>query len=112
MKTRSQKLTARFLPESGFEVQPSPPEPDRAVQETRLEMLKRRLLREQLEQAPVPELNSSLDRAANEAAALAWVTRYPLLVFPALFEEKAAAAIARAARQEAILQRSQELMAL
>jgi len=29
----------------------------------------------------------------NEAAALAWITPYPALVFPGLFEEKAEAAL-------------------
>ena len=49
-------------------------------------------------------------RAANEAAALAWITAYPLLVFPALFDEKADMAISRAERQEEIRERSRELL--
>lgn len=36
-----------------------------------------------------PQANSGLRRAANEAAALALVTPFPLLVFPGLFQEKA-----------------------
>ena len=43
-----------------------------------------------------PRWNSQLRGVANEAAALAWVTSYPLLVFPGLFQEKAEIAIARA----------------
>jgi len=43
-----------------------------------------------------------LRRAANEAAALAWVTTFPLLVFPVLFEEKTALAVRQAARQARI----------
>jgi hypothetical protein len=43
---------------------------------------------------------------------LAWVTRYPLLVFPALFDEQAEAALLRAERQEQVRQRSRELLAV
>jgi hypothetical protein len=56
-----------------------------------------------------PELSIQIRRAANEAAALAWVTPYPLLVFPVLFEEKAAAELAVANRQQQIRKRTCEL---
>ena len=58
-----------------------------------------------------PQLGTQLRRVANEAAALAWVTQYPLLVYPALFEEQAEAASLRAERQEQVRQRSRELLA-
>jgi hypothetical protein len=64
-----------------------------------------------LEERGEPQLDNHLRRAASEAAALAWATQYPLLVFPALFEEKADMALLRAARQEQIRQRSRELLA-
>jgi hypothetical protein len=51
--------------------------------------LKNRLLVDRLGSALGAEENSQVRRAANEAAALAWLTKYPLLVFPSLFEEKA-----------------------
>jgi hypothetical protein len=51
-----------------------------------------------------------LRRAVNEAVALAWVTPYPLLVFPGLLDEKVEAALLQAARQENIRQRSLELL--
>ena len=57
-----------------------------------------------------PELNAPLRRAANEAAALAWVTLYPLLVFPVLFEEKAAAAVRQTERQARIYATSRQLL--
>ena len=60
------------------------------------------LLAQQLQQATEAELNAPLRRAANEAAALAWVTLFPLLVFPVLFEEKTAAALRQAERQARI----------
>ena len=53
-----------------------------------------------------------LSGVANEAAAVAWVTAYPLLVFPGLFEEKAVVAMAHAARQDWVFQRSRELLAV
>ena len=49
-----------------------------------------------------PALNAPLRRAANDAAALAWTTVFPLLVFPVLFEEKTDAAILRVERQARI----------
>ena len=106
MNKNYKRLPAQFGPETRFDVKPAPPVPFRATQELKFERLKDQLLIERLEQIPDPELNWHLRRAANEAAALAWVTRYPLLVFPALFEEKAEAALVHADRQQEIGQRS------
>ncbi len=111
MNEKYRRVPARFGPEVGFEVRPNPPAPFRARQEAEFERLKAQLLEERLEARQEPGFDRQLRRAANEAAALAWVTRYPLLVFPALFEEKADAALLRAERQEQILQRSRELLA-
>ena len=111
MKRNDRKLPARFEPDTRFEVWPVPAAPFRATQETELERLKSRLLRRELAVATTPEINAHLRRAANEAAALAWVTRVPLLVFPTLFEEKAHAAYDRLARQQVIRERSRELLA-
>ena len=105
------RVPTKFGPETGFEVNPSPPAPFQARQEEELERLKAQLLAERLAGRREPQLDGALRRAAGEAAALAWVTRYPLLVFPALFEEKAEAALLRVARQEQIFQRSRELLA-
>jgi hypothetical protein len=106
------QLPTQFGPETRFEVKPGPPAPFRATQETKFEWLKDQLLLARLEEAPDPQLDGHLRRAANEAAALAWVTRYPLLVFPALFEEKIETALAQAERQEEVRERSRELLAL
>ncbi|HEX5399369.1 MAG TPA: hypothetical protein VFY06_10015, partial [Verrucomicrobiae bacterium] len=92
------RVPTEFGPETRFELRPAPPAPFRATRETDFERLKTRLLNEQLDGAP-PALNAPLRRAANEAAALAWVTFYPLLVFPVLFEEKTGAALRQAQRQ-------------
>jgi hypothetical protein len=105
-------VPTEFGPEAGFEVTPQPAAPFRAALENRFEGLKRRLLRERLEEVFEPEFNSRVRRAANEAAALAWVTAYPLLLFPVLFEEKTEAALLQAERQKEVRQRSRELLAL
>ena len=90
----------------------APPALLRAVQEAQFEQLKNQLLRERLATVPDPELSRDVSRAAGEAAALAWVTPYPLLVFPVLFAEKAETALVRAAKQEQVCQSSRELLAI
>jgi hypothetical protein len=107
----NRKLAARFAPETRFEVRPAPAAPFRATQENELERLKNELLWEKLEEAVGADMNARLRRAANDAAALAWTTNVPLLVFPALFEEKARLAFRQAERQESIRERSRELLA-
>jgi hypothetical protein len=59
-----------------------------------VEVLKYRLLLRLLDQS-LPELHALLIREADEAASLAGRTRFPLLVFPCLFEERVAAALER-----------------
>jgi hypothetical protein len=105
------KLRAKFRPETRFEVRPAPPAPFRATQETEFERLKNRLLTETLLATAQPDLNVAIRRAANEAAALAWVTFYPLLVFPSLFEEKLRLALRHAERQARVYADSRELVA-
>jgi hypothetical protein len=110
MKTNYRRVPTRFGPETRFELKPVPAAPFRAVQENRFERLKNVLLDERLEELLEPTFNSYLRNAANEAAALAWVTPYPLLVFPALFEEKADSALKSAEKQGEVLERSRELL--
>jgi hypothetical protein len=105
------KVPTEFAPETRFELRPVPPAPFRATQETQFERLKTTLLARELAEAPTPELNPPLRRAANEAAALAWNTLFPLLVFPVLFEEKTEAALRQVERQALILKNSRELLA-
>ena len=112
MNAKYRSVPTRFGPETGFEVKPVPPAPFRARQETELERLKAQLLSERLGGLGDPEAVGQLSRAANEAAALAWVTRYPVLFFPILFEEKAETALLRAERQEHVRQRSRDLLAI
>lgn len=104
------RVPTRFGPETRFEVKPVPPATFRATEETELERLKNRLLLGVLNYLGEPAFNPLVRRAANEAAALAWITPYPLLTFPALFEEKTEAALVYAKRQESVRQRSPELV--
>lgn len=92
-------LTFRFEP---LEPERRPDIPFRAEHETSFERLKLRLLNQSLSERPDPDLNAPLRRAANEAASLAWLTPFPLLFFPALFEEKVTEAARHETRQKAI----------
>src|SRR5262249_41293032 len=111
-KTNYKLVPTQFGPEIRFDIRPAPVAPFRANLETQFERLKNELLRQQLEETVDGRLNSPLRRAANEAAALAWVTPFPLLVFPLLFEEKPQEALVQTERQEQIRQRSRELLAV
>jgi hypothetical protein len=110
MNKKENTVRPEFGPETRFEVRPLPPAPFRITQENTFEQLKNRLLTEKLLATANAELNTPLRRAANEAAALAWVTFYPLLVFPTLFEEKTRAALRQAERQKRVYANSPELI--
>jgi hypothetical protein len=112
MKTKENKLRPRFAPETRFALRPVPvAAPFRATLETEFERLKKELLARRLV-ATDTELNAPIRRAANEAAAIAWNTLFPLLVFPTLFEEKAEAALHHARRQARIYVASSEIATL
>jgi len=68
--------------------------------------LKHKLLQEQLAQETDPELRLWLERAADESAAVAWTTPYPLLVWPELLEEASRTARDRVERQRVIRERT------
>jgi hypothetical protein len=70
-----------------------------------VELLKQRLLRDRLASVADPELRRWLVLAAEDSAAVAWTTPFPLLVLPELIEERARAAQVRVERQRNILQR-------
>jgi hypothetical protein len=112
MNRQNRRAPAQFGAQTRFELRPGLAAPPRALQENGLEPLKSRLLAERLAQVWEPRGRVELQRAANEAAALAWVTPYPALLFPELFAEKAQAAAVRRVRQQAICRRSRELLAV
>ena len=109
MNRINKKLKTQFALETRFAVVPTPAAPFRALHETELEKLKGRLLGQALQQTDAED-GASLRRAADEAAALAWTTWYPLLLFPLLFAEKAELAARQTARQAAIRKRSGKLL--
>ena len=107
MKETNKRVRTKFAREVRFDVETAP---FRAEQTGELEKLKDRLLRELIEDTADFERQTLLRRAANDAAALAWITRYPLLLFPTLLEEKARAALAQLKRQAQVRQRSLNLL--
>ena len=104
----NQNINIRFGARTRFSprVKLKPAAPFRGAPEAALERLKARLLGEALALNVDPDFDGALRRAANEAAALAWATWYPLLVFPGLFEEKAHSAARQAFRQAELRQES------
>jgi len=111
MNRRNNQVPTEFGTETRFDVGIAPPAPFSGG-EPALERLKNELLFERLAAVPEAGLDRYLRHDATEAAALAWVTPYPLLVFPLLFEEKTDAALARFERQAQIRQSSRELLAI
>lgn len=107
---QTKKIPAQFRPETRFESRLAPAVPFRASLETQFGQLKNRLLADRLATAAKTELTAPLRRAANEAAAIAWLSLFPLLVFPALFDEKSQAAEGQARRQARIYNNSRELV--
>lgn len=112
MKTNRQKLPTRFERETRFDVAAVTVVPFRGTVETELEQLKNRLLRTVLHEATDAESYAPLRRAATEAAAMAWVTPFPLLFFPVLFEEMSSAARLHLARAQSVRKRSRRILAL
>jgi hypothetical protein len=111
MKTKRTTLLTRFEPETRFDVAPVSPVPFRGTRETELEEFKNRLLRAALNEAGDAELYAPLRRAATEAAGVAWLTPFPFLFLPALFEEKALAARRQFARAQSVRSRSRRILA-
>jgi hypothetical protein len=111
MNTRCNSVRVQFELQTRFEVTPTPPVPSFGTREVEFERLKHQLLARFLSETSRPEFAVLFRRAAREAAGLAWLTPYPLLVFPGLFEEKARSALERGLHQEQIRERSLELLA-
>ncbi len=113
MKTRNNTVRTEFGLNTRFVPPIVAPNPAyRSAMETELDRLKERLLATELARTANLEVNVLLRRAANEAVALVWLTPFPLLLLPALFDEKARLARRVASRQALIRERSSELMAL
>jgi hypothetical protein len=110
MKTNERSIAAIFAQDDHFEVVPATAAPARGAMETELDGLKTRLLKARVEQLTQLGAAVPMRRAANEAAAMAWLTPYPLLVFPALFEEKTHRLLLQLSKQARVLARTEGLV--
>jgi hypothetical protein len=79
--------------------------PIRGEMEGQIDQLKQRLLRPILESISSTELVKEISWAANEAAALAWLTVCPILVLPTLIDEKVCEVLKRWDKQQHLLRR-------
>lgn len=104
MKEKTVKLYPRFAREKRFVIKPTPAAQRRQRQAAHLDELKNRYLEKALAGAVDRELYIPYQRAAVDAAAVAWLTPWPLLFFPALFEEKLDEARRYMARQKLVRQ--------
>ncbi|MBC8001772.1 MAG: hypothetical protein H7X97_04210 [Opitutaceae bacterium] len=107
MKTRCKRLKSSFERDISLELDHEIIVPSKERLDARLEAFKNRLLKRILDEAPTVAFRAPLRRAANEAAALVWLTPYPLLLLPVLMDEKARVACEQIARQKQINLRSQ-----
>lgn len=90
----------------------SPSDPRHGVSYPALDRLERSLLEAALRRNITPSFMPAIRHAAQEAAAIAWTQPFPVLVFPALFEEKLANARRRHHHQNLIRSRSEEWLDL
>ena len=110
MKKTVKRLPTWFEPETRFDVAPVAAVPFRGPGEIALEQLKNRLLRAALQETADVEFSVPLRRVANEAAGIAWLTPFPLLFLPAIFEEKVAQAKRQFARAQTVRVRSRRIL--
>jgi hypothetical protein len=104
------RVPTRFDPDIRFVLTPRfPPRTHDPIQTT-FEDLKTRLLQPVLNHTLNPDLRRQLRLAANEAAAVAWTTPFPLLFLPALLEEKTAEVHRHALRQVEVEETTQALL--
>jgi hypothetical protein len=109
MNTKDMTLPVQYGEETRFGVEASPAS-FRATLETEVDRLKARLVQSYLSEFAEPEFNRLLRQAANEAVAIAYTSAYPLLLLPALLDEKARQARRQVARQNLIRSRSEVIM--
>ena len=111
MNAGTNKLAIEFAEEFRFDAR-IPAVPARGELEKALERTKHRLLLSLLRETPNTRMQDALCHAATEASTIAWMTPYPLLVFPVLLEEKAREARNKFFRQESIRARTESLYAM
>jgi hypothetical protein len=92
----------RFRNDAPFQLAPRANARRANLSKTNFEHLKAGLVKQLLGETSNASAHKTLNLAANEAAALAWTTPYPLLVLPALLSEKASEVRQHRLRQEQI----------
>jgi isopentenyl diphosphate isomerase/L-lactate dehydrogenase-like FMN-dependent dehydrogenase len=99
------KVPTRFGRQTRFRLKPRVLS---AIDETQaqFELLRTRLVQPLLTETTDVILRRQLRLAANEAAAVAWTTPFPLLVLPVLLEEKSEEAQQYSRRQAEVLDSS------
>ena len=107
--TTRQRVPTRFERETRFTVKPKSVASGVFTTRNVFQELHTRLLQPVLDDAD-PNLRRQLRLAANEAAAVAWSTPFPVLVLPVLMEEKTAEAFQYALRQEQVAEATHLLL--
>jgi hypothetical protein len=103
----SAKHVRRTTPRAALPKAPTRAQTDLPA-ESELAEFRESLLARLLEQTRNPLLRTALRRAALEAESLAWLTPIPMLVLPALLEEKAREARLYASRQAELRENSRD----
>ena len=106
--TTTTRLLTRFERNKRFRLKPKTVRSTTDTAERAFEQLKARLLHPVLDEATDASVRRQLRLAANEAAAIAWTTPFPLLVLPELLQEKAIEAREYARRQEVVHEATQD----
>jgi hypothetical protein len=113
-KRPENRLPATFEDDLGFEILPFNATTRAANTAIPLDAefatLQEKLLENAFNHTETLSLYGAIRQAANEAAGLAWMTEFPLLVYPTLFDEKTLAFRKREHRQQQIMARSHALV--
>ncbi len=110
LNTNQRRVPMRFDRQTRFKLKPRFALWSDAQAQSAFEHLKVRLMTPVLDEASDPDLQRQLRLAANEAAAVAWTTPYPLLILPVLLQEKAAEAHQYVLRREQVQDATQLFM--
>jgi hypothetical protein len=110
INTRGQEVPTRFRTETRFVLEPKFAPLTHDAAHAAFEDLKTSVLQPVLTKTLDLTLRRQLHLAANEAAAAAWTTPFPLLFLPALLEEKASEVHRYVARQQEVEEATQDFI--
>ena len=109
--SRDRSLPAQWAADVAFELTPVPGAVPPEMVRIKFMELQSGLVKDCLGETRNPIVRGGIHSAANEAAALAWMTAYPLLVMPVLFHEKARETRRRLDKQQSVSMRTERLIA-